>query len=132
MELVSNFENLGLFKENFPNIALNSFQQSGILSPFSRFIIMSDISFCGLRQSMKSASLIFRFLQCGSDKKFPVYPIDFRVSVYNMLCTRVEVSRFNCVHGVEVSRLDCVCSGVLAVSETVARRERQAFGPKAL
>ena len=56
-------------KKNFRISALNSFQQSGISSPFSRFIIAIEICFCGLRQSMKSASLIFLFLQCGSESR---------------------------------------------------------------
>ena len=66
----------GIFFENIFRISgLNSFQQSEISRPFSRFIIDFDvISFPGLRQSIKSISFIFLFLQCVSDSKNILLP----------------------------------------------------------
>ena len=66
----------GIFFENIFRISgLNSFQQSEISRPFSRFIIDFDvISFPGLRQSIKSDSFIFLFLQCVSDSKNILLP----------------------------------------------------------
>ena len=48
-----------ILKKIFWISGLNSFQQAAMSSPFSIFIILSEICFCGLRQSMKSASFIF-------------------------------------------------------------------------
>ena len=49
---------------------LNSFQQLEISMPFSKFMsLLGSMSDPGLMQSMKSASLIFRFLQCDSKSK---------------------------------------------------------------
>ena len=61
----------GYFLESiFLMCGLNSFQQLAISIPFSRFMSMCGIIVTpGLRQSIKSASLIFLFLQCGSKSK---------------------------------------------------------------
>ena len=61
----------GYFLESiFLMCGLNSFQQLAISIPFSRFMSVCGIIVTpGLRQSIKSASLIFLFLQCGSKSK---------------------------------------------------------------
>ena len=66
----------GIFLENiFLRCGLNSFQQLAISIPFSRFIrLFGDMLDLGLMQSIKSASLIFRFLQCGSKSKNALFP----------------------------------------------------------
>ena len=66
-----------LLKKIFQISTLNSFQQSRIPRPFSTFIIASEIGFCGLRQSGHSASLIFLFLQCGSESRNFIFPSQF-------------------------------------------------------
>ena len=58
-----------MLKKIFQISGLKSFQQVEILSPFSRFKIFSEIWFWGFRQSMKSASFIFLFLQCDSESR---------------------------------------------------------------
>ena len=61
----------GIFLEsNFLIWGLNSFQQLAISIPFSRFIRMfGEMVFQRFKQSIKIASLIFLFLQCGSKSR---------------------------------------------------------------
>jgi len=59
-----------LLESNFLIWGLNSFQQLAISTPFSRFIRMfGEKLFPGFMQSIKIASLIFLFLQCGSKSR---------------------------------------------------------------
>ena len=89
----------GIFLENiFLRCGLNSFQQLAISIPFLRFIrLFGDMLDLGLMQSIKSASLMFRFLQCGSKSKNALLPQSIECFLLIIKCCANPLVLFLCL-----------------------------------
>ena len=91
MELETNFAYEELFKENFPNICIKLFPTVWNIESF--FQVHDHVRYLLLWVETVNVKCFFNFPLSPMwicVKKFPVDPIDFMVSVYNMMCNAIR------------------------------------------